>query len=50
MFKHALKLIWNRRRATRLVVIEIAAAYVITFVLSAFAVSFMSNLRRPLCP
>jgi putative ABC transport system permease protein len=48
MFRHALKLIWNRRRTTRLVVIEIAAAYVITFVLTAFAVSFMNNLRRPL--
>jgi putative ABC transport system permease protein len=48
MFRHALKLIWNRRRANRLVVVEIAAAFVITFVLTAIAVDLVSNYRRPL--
>jgi putative ABC transport system permease protein len=48
MFRHALKLIWNRRRANRLVVVEIAAGFVITFVLTAIAVDFVSNYRRPL--
>src|SRR5690606_30529906 len=47
MFKHALKLIWNRRRTSRLVVVEIAAAFVITFVLTAIAVDLVSNYRRP---
>jgi putative ABC transport system permease protein len=48
MFRHALKLIWNRRRANRLVVIEIAAAFVITFFLTAIAIDLASNYRRPL--
>jgi putative ABC transport system permease protein len=48
MFRHALKLIWNRRRANRLVVVEIAAAFVITFVLTAIAVDLIRNYRRPL--
>jgi putative ABC transport system permease protein len=48
MFRHALKLIWNRRRANRLVVVEIAAAFVITFVLTAIAVDLVGNYRRPL--
>ena len=48
MFKHALKLIWNRRRATRLVVVEIAAAFVITFLLTAFAVALSNSYRRPM--
>jgi len=48
MFKSALKLVWNRRRANRLVVVEIAAAFVITFFLTAVAVDLVSNYRRPL--
>lgn len=48
MFRHALKLVWNRRRASRLVVVEIAAAFVITFVLTAIAVDLVGNYRRPL--
>ena len=48
MFRHALKLIWNRRRANRLVVVEIAAAFVIVFMLTAIAVELVSNYRRPL--
>jgi putative ABC transport system permease protein len=48
MLKHALKLIWNRRRATWLVVVEIAAAFVITFLLTALAIELAGNYRRPL--
>jgi len=48
MFRHALKLIWNRRRSSRLVVVEIAAAFVITFLLTAFAIELVGNYRRPL--
>lgn len=48
MLKSALKLTWNRRRASRLVVIEIAAAFLITFVLTAIAVDLAGNYRRPL--
>jgi putative ABC transport system permease protein len=48
MLKHAIKLIWNRRRASRLVVVEIAAAFVITFLLTALAIDLVDNYRRPL--
>ncbi|HMB72034.1 MAG TPA: ABC transporter permease [Gammaproteobacteria bacterium] len=48
MLNHALKLVWNRRRANFLVVVEIAAAFVVTFVLLALAVNLWSNFRRPL--
>lgn len=48
MFKSALKLIWNRRRTSRLVVVEIAGAFLITFVLTAIAVDLAGNYRRPL--
>jgi putative ABC transport system permease protein len=48
MLSHALKLIWNRRRANRLVVIEIAAAFVVTFVLAAISMNLWTNYRRPL--
>lgn len=48
MIRHALKLIWNRRRANRLVVVEIAAAFVVCFVLAALAVNLWTNYRRPL--
>lgn len=48
MFRHVLRLIWNRRRTNRLVIIEIAAAFVVTFVLTAIAVDLWANYRRPL--
>ncbi|HEU4616949.1 MAG TPA: FtsX-like permease family protein [Gammaproteobacteria bacterium] len=48
MLRHALKLVWNRRRSNRLVVVEIAAAFVVTFVLAAVSVNLWANYRRPL--
>ena len=48
MFNHALKLVWNRRRANALVAIEIAAAFVVTFVLLALALNLWSAWRQPL--
>jgi putative ABC transport system permease protein len=48
MLRHTLKLVWNRRRTNRLVVVEIAAAFVVTFVLAAMAVNLWTNYRRPL--
>lgn len=48
MLSHALRLIWNRRRANRLVVVEIAAAFVVTFVLAAISMNLWTNYRRPL--
>lgn len=48
MVEHALKLIWNRRRANGLVVVEIAATFVVAFVLVALAGRAWSNYQRPL--
>lgn len=48
MLRHALTLVWNRRRANRLVVIEVAAAFVVVFVLLALALRAWSHYQRPL--
>lgn len=48
MLDHVLKLVWNRRRANALVAIEIAAAFVVTFVLLALALKLWSGYRQPL--
>jgi putative ABC transport system permease protein len=48
MLRHALTLIWNRRRANRLVVIEVAAAFVVVFMLLALALRAWSHYQRPL--
>ena len=48
MFEHALKLIWNRRRANLLVIVEVAVAFVVVFVVVALALRVWSNYQRPL--
>lgn len=48
MFRHALKIVWNRRRANRLVVLEVAAAFIVTFVVAAFAIDARNDYLRPL--
>ena len=48
MFEQALKLVWNRRHANRLVVVEVAAAFVVVFVLLALSLHAWNNYRRPL--
>lgn len=48
MLEQALKLVWNRRRANRLVVVEVAAAFVVVFVLLALSLHAWSDYRRPL--
>jgi putative ABC transport system permease protein len=48
MLKHALTLVWNRRRANRLVVVEVAAAFVVVFVLLALVLRAWSYYQRPL--
>ncbi len=45
MFEHALKLIWNRRRANLLVIVEVAAAFVVVFVVVALALRAWSNYQ-----
>lgn len=48
MLEHVLRLIWNRRKANRLVIVEIAAAYLVVFVVSALALHAWGNYQRPL--
>jgi len=48
MLEHVVKLVWNRRRANALVMVEIAAAFVVTFVLAALVVNLWNNYRQPL--
>jgi putative ABC transport system permease protein len=48
MFRHILRLIWNRRKTSRLVIVEIAAAFLVVFVVLALALHAYSNYRRPL--
>ena len=48
MFEHILRLIWNRRRASRLVTLEVAAAFFVVFVVLALALDARANYQRPL--
>lgn len=48
MLGHVLRLIWNRRRVSRLVIVEVAAAFLVVFVVSALALHAWGNYRRPL--
>jgi putative ABC transport system permease protein len=48
MFEHILRLIWNRRRTSRLVIVEIAAAFLVVFVVLGLALHAWSNYRKPL--
>jgi putative ABC transport system permease protein len=48
MFEHALKLVWNRRNANLLVVVEIGLAFAATFVVLALGVHYWVSYQRPL--
>jgi putative ABC transport system permease protein len=45
---HILRLIWNRRRANWLVAAEVAAAFLVLFVVFALSLNAWNNYRRPL--
>lgn len=45
---HLLRLVWNRKRTTLLVMIEIAAAFVVLSLVAVFAVYAFDNWRRPI--
>ncbi len=47
MFEHALRLIWNRRRANALVIIEVAAAFPVLFVVAALTLHAWGKLSAP---
>lgn len=48
MTRHLLTLVWNRKRTTLLVMVEIAAAFVVLSLVSIFAVYALDNWRRPI--
>lgn len=48
MLRHVMGLMWNRRSVSRLAAIEIAAAFVVTFVVCALCLHFWENYQRPL--
>jgi len=48
MLEHVLRLLWNRRNASRLVIVEVAAAFLVVFVVCALALHAWGNYRRPL--
>lgn len=47
MTRHLLTLVWNRKRTTLLVMVEIAAAFVVLTLVSVFAVYAFDNWRQP---
>ncbi len=48
MIRHLLKLVWNRRRANLLVMVEIFFSFLVVFVVATAAVVLWRNHRRPL--
>jgi putative ABC transport system permease protein len=48
LIRHLLKLVWNRKRSTALIMLEIAISFLVVFAVAAFAVHYADNWRRPL--
>ena len=48
MIRHLLKLAWHRKRSNALLLVEIAASFLVVFAVGAAALYFGSNWRRPL--
>jgi putative ABC transport system permease protein len=48
MLRHLLKLVWNRRRASALLVLEIFFSFLATLVVATLGLYFWDNYRRPL--
>jgi putative ABC transport system permease protein len=48
MIRHLLKLAWHRKGSNALVLIEIAASFLVVFAVGAFITYFAGNWRRPL--
>ena len=48
MIRHLLKLAWHRKRANVLILVEIAASFLVVFAVGAFVTYFGGNWRRPL--
>ena len=48
MFRHLLKLVWNRRRINFLITLEIFISFLVVFGVIVFAVYYVDNYRHPL--
>jgi putative ABC transport system permease protein len=48
MIRHLLKLAWHRKRSNALLLVEIAASFVVVFAVGVLALYLGSNWRRPL--
>lgn len=48
MIRHLFKLLWNRKRANALILVEIFFSFLVVFAVSTLAVYLWSNARRPL--
>ena len=48
MMRHLFKLVWNRKRANALVILEIFAAFMVLFVTLTVALYFVGNFNKPL--
>jgi putative ABC transport system permease protein len=48
MLRHLLRLVWNRKRATAMIMLEVAIAFLVVFAVAAVAVLYAYNWRQPL--
>lgn len=48
MFKHLIKLIWNRRKKNSLFLAEIVVSFMVIFILSSFLIFYYQNYRKAL--
>ena len=48
MTRHLLKLVWNRKRANALMILEICVSFLVVFVVATLGLFFLDNYRLPL--
>jgi putative ABC transport system permease protein len=48
MIRHLIRLVWNRKRSSALVILEILLCFIVVFGVLVFGVAMASNFRRPL--
>ncbi|MFN7974630.1 MAG: ABC transporter permease [Acidobacteriota bacterium] len=48
MIRHVLKLLWNRRRQSALLVLEVFASFLVALAVTTFALTLRENRRRPI--
>ena len=48
MMRHLLKLVWRRKRASALIMVEIFLSFLVVFIVATLGLYFAGNYRRPL--